>query len=130
MEIQSKYYNFDDLACHCCGALTIDPLLVQMLDSLSDAAGFKLEINCAYRCESHNAEVGGVEHSQHVLGKAADIAVPDGWTVDKLGDLITGLRVDGLGFDGIGRYYDSDFVHADIRSGGQEPGVYLWNDQE
>ena len=39
------------------------------------------------------------------------------------------LRVDGLGFDGIGRYYDQDFVHADVRSGGQEPGVYLWDDQ-
>ena len=128
----SKYYSDEDTSCHCgCGYNPVNPLLLEMLDALSDAAGQRLDLNCVCRCPAHNAEVGGVDNSQHVQGNAADIAVPDGWTVDQLGDLIAGLQNEnGIGFDGIGRYYDQDFVHADIRSGGTERGVYLWNDQE
>lgn len=126
MEITSKYYNEDDLTCHCgCGNLIINPLLVQMLDSMSDNAGQKLELNCAYRCPTHNSEVGGVPNSQHVLGNAADIAVPDNWDVDRLANLAI-----ETGFDGIGRYYNSDFVHVDVRDGGESPNEYTWTDAD
>jgi hypothetical protein len=27
----------------------------------------------------------------------------------------------------VGRYYNSGFVHVDVRSNGTEPGVYQWN---
>ena len=32
-------------------------------------------ITSGYRCEKHNAEVGGVANSMHMTGKAADIYV-------------------------------------------------------
>src|SRR5574344_1255028 len=126
MEINSKYYTDDDCTCHCgCGYNVVSPQLISMLDAMSDKAGQKLEVNCICRCPTHNTEVGGVTNSQHVQGTAADVAVTDGWTVDKLGDLAI-----EMGFDGIGRYYKQDFVHCDIRDGGENPNVYTWTDQD
>ena len=94
-----------------------------MLDDIREAVGSSVQLSCAYRCPVHNAEVGGVAHSQHVLGKAADILVPDGMTVDELAQ----IAID-CGADGVGRYYDSDFVHADVRSGRVGADIE-WDDQ-
>lgn len=109
--------------CGCCRERTVNQLRYA-LDRLREAVGQPLELSCAYRCPEHNREVGGVENSQHVLGTAADILVPNGMTVDGLADTAANL---GL-FDGIGRYYDSEFVHVDVRSNSQEPNTYTWTD--
>lgn len=100
------------MACRCCGSLGdgIDVRLQNLLDELRERVGAPLTLSCCYRCPEHNAEVGGVPNSQHVLGTAADVLVPDGWTVDELADL-----AEEIGFDGIGRYYDEEFVHVDTR---------------
>ena len=79
-----------------------------------------MELNCAYRCPTHNAEVGGVPNSQHVAGTAADVAVPEGMTVDELADIAAGI------FDGVGRYYDANFVHCDVRAGCTDINGYTW----
>ena len=72
-----------------------------------------IHINSAYRSEEYNAKVGGVKTSQHIMGKAADIAIKGlsplevYKTIERLienGDMLQG----GLGL------YDS-FVHYDIR---------------
>ena len=86
-----------------------------------ERVGGPVELSCAYRCPNHNADVGGVTNSQHVLGTAADVLVPDGWSVDKLADLAV-----ELGADGVGRYYSNDFVHVDVRDGRVGSG-YAWN---
>ena len=122
----SKYYDYNDTACHCgCGFNSPNDLLMEYLDKLCDLAGTRLELTNVCRCEEHNAEVGGVRGSQHTLGTAADVVVPDGMTVDELAD--PALEV---GFDGIGRYYEDEFVHVDVRSGGTEAGYYLWTDED
>lgn len=119
----SKYFGDSELQCHCgCGGEVINPVLEEYLDKLWEYVGQPLTLSCAYRCPAHNAEIpGSVPNSQHVLGNAADVIVPDGMTVDELGDAAV-----AVGFDGIGRYYDADFVHCDVRSNGEEPGVYTW----
>ncbi len=109
----SKFYTDDDFACKCCGELPdngIDSRLIEVLDAMSEVHGEKLELSCAYRCPEHNAEVGGVENSQHVLGTAADVLCPDDITVDELAEL-----AEECGADGIGTYYDDEFVHVDVR---------------
>jgi uncharacterized protein YcbK (DUF882 family) len=125
--VESKYFAENELSCHCCGGLPargMDPNLLAMLDDIREAVGGPVELSCAYRCPAHNAEVGGVLHSQHVLGKAADILVSDDMTVDALAQIVI-----NCGADGVGRYYDSGFVHADVRAGRIGSDIE-WNDQE
>lgn len=119
----SKYYTEEDTSCHCgCGYNPVSDELLLLLDAMSDMVGEKLEISCACRCPEHNAEVGGVENSQHVLGLAADVIVPEGMTVDELASI---ARAAGC-YGGVGRYYEDEFVHVDQR----EDGEADWDDQE
>lgn len=123
----SKYFSDAELTCRCCGQYPdggMDENLLNLLDEIREAVGAPVEISCAYRCPAHNAEVGGVSNSQHVDGTAADVIVPDGWTVDQLADLAVQLNADG-----VGRYYDSGFVHVDVRDGRVGAG-YAWSDQD
>lgn len=120
----SIYFSDDELTCHCCGKYPENGMsqsLLDLLDEIRERVGGPVELSCAYRCPNHNADVGGVTNSQHVLGTAADVLVPDGWSVDKLADLAV-----ELGADGVGRYYSNDFVHVDVRDGRVGSG-YAWN---
>lgn len=51
-------------------------LLARGLDRVRRLLGHPLEISSAYRCPELNAAVGGVPHSQHALGLAADFTCP------------------------------------------------------
>ena len=48
-------------------------LVDAVLDPLREAWGAPLTVNSGYRCPALNRAVGGVPHSQHLLGEAADI---------------------------------------------------------
>lgn len=87
----------------------IDKRLVDVLDRIRERLGVPITVNSGYRCPEHNAEVGGVSDSQHVLGTAADITY-DGVDVDYLAEI-----AEECGADGIGKYYHQDFVHVDVR---------------
>lgn len=126
-EYQSKYFCKGETECHCgCGGNKVNPLLLEMLDKLREMIGGPLELSCAYRCAAHNAEVGGVANSQHVLGNAADVLVPNYNHCSTVDQLAWYARQ--VGFDGIGTYPASGFVHVDIRDGGKSPGVYRWTE--
>ena len=110
----SKYFSDEELACKCCGGLPpkgIDPKLYELLDRIREYFGVPIYINSAYRCPHHNAVVGGVPNSQHVQGIAADIDA-SAIGVDLIADV-----AEQSGADGVGRYYDAQFVHVDVRSG-------------
>lgn len=118
----SKYFSDEELVCKCCGNLPpngIDSKLLNVIDAIRESVGGPVSLSCAYRCPAHNAEVGGVPDSQHVQGCAADVLVPDGMSVDKFAQL-----AESCGADGIGRYYDSLFVHVDTRG-----YAARWDDQ-
>lgn len=127
--MSSKYFSDAELMCHgadqgdCnCGeetAYRVSPRLLELLDQLRENVGGPLELSCAYRCPAHNAAVGGVENSQHVLGNAADIIVPDWLTIDEFL-----WYTQQLPFDGRGVYRNSGFVHCDVRDGGVNAGYY------
>ncbi len=87
----------------------IDKRLVDLLERIRERVGEPVHISSGYRCPEHNAEVGGVPNSQHVLGTAADIWC-DSTSVDQLADI---AREEGAG--GVGRYYGQGFVHVDVR---------------
>lgn len=120
-----KYFNDDEFRCHHCGALPengMNPVLLEKLDQLRERVGFPIFVSSGYRCPTWNSDprVGGVSNSQHVRGSAADIYCNE-ISVEELANLAA-----EIGFDGIGRYYGSDFVHVDCRSNGTEPNCYRW----
>jgi len=119
----SKYFSEKEQVCKCCGQLPpngMSDVLLSKLDELRELAGEPIHVSCMYRCPKHNAEVGGVPNSQHIDGTAADIYC-DNLTVDELADLAV-----KVGFDGIGRYYEDQFVHVDVRDNGESPNGYTW----
>lgn len=118
----SEHFTVEEFACHHCGkCIDINPRLLELLEQLrKNIGGYPLHINSGYRCPEHNAEVGGVDNSQHLLGNAADIAVPRQLTFGEFK-----WYVEQLPFDGVGLYHADNFIHLDVRDGGIGAG-YFW----
>ena len=117
----SEHFSESELSCHCCGrgVEKISSKLLELLEQLRANIGGPLEISCAYRCPAHNAEVGGVPNSQHVLGTAADVQTPNYehcHTPEQLQ-----WYCEQLPFDAIGLY--SWGCHVDVREGGIGAGI-------
>lgn len=92
----------------------MDPLLFTALWEVYREAGSRAPINIisAYRSPRTNAMLRGrskgvSEHSQHMLGKAMDIRLPD---VDTARLRAIAMRMQ---YGGVGFYPSSDFVHVD-----------------
>lgn len=103
----SKNFKVSEFSCSCskCSETLIDLDHVKKLQKLREDLGTSINITSAYRCESHNAAVGGAKHSQHKLGTATDIQVP-GMDPSEVQDACEH-------FDGLGRY--DSFTHIDSR---------------
>jgi len=107
----SANFTREEFACKCgCGFNTADSKLVWYLQSIRDYFGAPVKINSAARCASHNAAVGGSDKSQHLLGRAADIAVKGVECAD-----VAKYARDVLECEGVGEY--EAFVHIDSRNG-------------
>jgi|GEM_PF-592201 len=88
-------------------------ILAKNLQVLRDRVGQTITIHSAYRTESYNKKVGGEPNSQHMLGKAADIAVLTK-NPRELHNLIEELILKGeMQQGGLGLY--PTFVHYDVR---------------
>ncbi len=121
------YFTNKELECHCCHTLKISSVLRQRLNKLRELWGQPIYISDAYRCLTHNIEVGGSPNSQHLIGNAADIYVGDVNKRDtkeyhKFYGFVLGTRL----FDGVGYYEKQEFVHVDVRDGGLHPNKYQW----
>ena len=89
--------------------------LVGQLQFLRDYTGRAITVNSGYRSPEHNAKIGGVKNSQHLLGKAADITI-EGLKPAEVYRLINELIDMGLMLQGgLGLYEKKGFVHYDIR---------------
>jgi|TARA_R100001460_G_scaffold21717_2_gene44241 uncharacterized protein YcbK (DUF882 family) len=87
--------------------------VANQLQYLRDYLNKPIKVNSAYRSPEHNAKVGGVPKSQHLLGKAADIVVKD-MPTDILYQYIEDAISNGEMLQGGLGLYDT-FVHYDIR---------------
>ena len=112
----SQHFFRVEFTCGCgCGYDTVDAELLGILEKIRtyfsriNFHSTELTINSAARCQKHNKKVGGMPSSQHLLGKAADIAVKgvDSSDVSDYAEIL--LR----GRGGIGRY--NTFTHIDVR---------------
>ena len=107
----SKYFKRKEFACRCgCGFETVDIELLEVLEDVREHFGKPVVINCACRCEQHNAEEGGAKGSKHKLGIAADIRVKD-VEPDRVFSYLDSKYSTTYG---VGRYHT--FTHIDVRS--------------
>jgi uncharacterized protein YcbK (DUF882 family) len=107
----SDHFKSSEFACKCgCGEYKVNEELIDLLEDIRAAVGHPVIITSGRRCEAHNRACGGKEHSQHLLGNAADIHV-DGLTPKALATIIERR----FSPKGMGIY--ATFVHVDVRSG-------------
>ncbi|MGB9235533.1 MAG: D-Ala-D-Ala carboxypeptidase family metallohydrolase [Terriglobales bacterium] len=107
----SAHFSQSEFACHCCGELKIEDVLIVALERLRALAGRPVVVHDGYRCPAHNEQVGGVNGSEHTRGMAADVSIP-GLSLQQMYELA--LQVPMFFCGGIG-VYDSSFLHVDVR---------------
>lgn len=90
-------------------AVLVAPRLVMVLQTIRDHFGASVTISSGYRTPQYNTKVGGVAHSQHCYGTAADIMVKG----QKPADVAAYARKIMPSWGGVGIY--STFTHVDVR---------------
>ncbi len=110
----SEHFTSKEFDCHCsrqdCEITLIDDELIRLLEKFRIPVG-PIGINSGFRCDAHNAEVGGEEHSFHPEGKAADVRSLNGLTGSELAMIAE--SDEEIRENGIGTY--SDRIHLDSR---------------
>lgn len=112
-----RYFKRPEFKCKCGGKycngypVDIDMNMVKIADQIRAKIGKPITINSGLRCKTHNANVGGVSNSQHLLGKAADLGCPAGCTPARMASIAEDIMGDT---GGIGTY--SWGIHIDTRS--------------
>lgn len=92
-------------------AVLVAPRLVMVLQSIRSHFGAPVTIHSAYRTPQYNTKVGGVAHSQHCYGTAADISVK-GKTPAQVAAYAREIMPD---WGGVGIYAKQGFAHIDVR---------------
>lgn len=83
-----RYFSRNEpyIACSCgrCGGFPVEPdeKLMRLADRVRQQAGTAMIPSSTVRCRAHNAEVGGVANSRHLVGKAMDFSIR-GWTAER-----------------------------------------------
>lgn len=91
------------------GETVVQRELIVRLNAIRSRFGKPIIVNSGYRSPEHNAKVGGVANSQHVLGTAADIRPEDLNDLPELQKICDEMNPHG----GVGFY--NTFVHVDVR---------------
>ena len=88
-----RYFTREEFRCKCGGKycngypVDIDMNMVKIADEIRNRIGKPIQINSGIRCKTHNANVGGVSNSQHLLGNAADLGCPIGCTPSQMASI-------------------------------------------
>lgn len=102
-----KYFKFDEFKCPCCGQAKMDERLLRKVDRAREIAGIPFIVTSGFRCEKHNAEVGGKPDSAHLTGKAVDVAYKN--SRERFAIISSALEA---GFNRIG--IAENFIHLDV----------------
>lgn len=118
---ENKYFKKAEFECKC-GKCQLPPgmpsdELIDVLCEIREHFGKPIRINSGYRCEIHNARVGGAKKSRHIVGDAADfivIGVPTKdvyrHVIEKYDDRPYGVAISINNSD-----KNAGFVHLDTR---------------
>lgn len=103
-------FSESEFACKgkaCCnGSAPMDSEFLSKIQELRDAIERPIKITSGFRCNHHNAHVGGAKKSYHTLGRACDIQAL-GVGVDQLAEYAREI------FGGVIIY--NSWVHIDTR---------------
>ena len=89
--------------------------LATVFEAIRHACGERpLRVLSGYRTPAHNRTVGGARHSQHVQGRAIDLAPPRGWTIEGFHAVVRAVAREDPRIGAVGYYRWG--VHVDIRS--------------
>jgi len=102
-------FSPQEMACKGTGKLMLDGYAMDRLQALRTRLGRPLIITSAYRSPEHNRAVGGARNSYHMQGVAFDIRMENHDPAAFL------AAAEDEGFDGIGTYPRSGFIHIDTR---------------
>jgi len=108
----SANFSRSEFDCPHCGVLVIDPDLVLVLQRMRTRVGRPLRVVSGFRCKVQNRRVGGIETSQHLRGRAADVPGDYGTVAQWIAAGAIGLGMRG------GRV-----IHVDITPG-RKPFVF------
>jgi len=104
-------FTAGEFFCKCgyCAPQLVSPEVVAKLQLLRAALGDKpMSITSAYRCRTHNTNVGGASASRHLVGDAVDISIAGvSWQ-----ELVREAKK--IGFTGIGYGQHLGFIHLDL----------------
>lgn len=108
----SAHFRVREFACRDgSDAVLVAPRLVMVLETIRAHFGAPVTITSGYRTPQYNTKVGGVAHSQHCYGTAADIVVT-GQTPAAVAAYARQLMPD---WGGVGIYAKKGFTHIDVR---------------
>jgi zinc D-Ala-D-Ala carboxypeptidase len=99
------FFTDDELKCHCCGKLLIDPEFLRRLNIARAIARIPFIVMSGYRCEKHNIDVGSTS-TNHTSGKAADIKYASGLQGYNILDSMLRAGMKGIGIG-------PTFIHCD-----------------
>lgn len=116
----TKNFKKSEFDCKCGCEMPEDVLvnitkLANQLQYVRDCVAMPITINSAYRCPEHNAKVGGLKTSQHLLGKAADITIQSLKPAEVYALIEELIDMGHMLQGGLGLYEEKGFVHYDIR---------------
>ena len=109
-----QHFRREEFRCKCgkyCNGFPVEPdeTTVRYADAIRERLGVPLNVNSGIRCPQHNANVGGVTNSQHVLGTACDLGAPAGITPEKMASVAEEVigNTGGIGIYSWGIHIDS-----------------------
>ena len=119
----SDHFSASEFACSCgCGYGTrphdVSAELLDLLERMREEYG-PIHLNSGCRCRTWNAHVGGVAHSAHCLGQAADLRISGGRDRRKMLDIAVLCWASGLGMA-------NTYIHVDVAEDGILPRPSAW----
>lgn len=106
----NQYLGTHEIECSCeysdCNRTLIMERTSNSFYLLRSVYGGPILINSAYRCQRHNADIGGVVNSYHMIGAALDIRPKDPEDLDDL------IKLAEKFFDVVIPYKAKGFVHV------------------
>lgn len=105
-----QFFSASELSCKCneCDGDMNDQFMTKLI-ALRESCDFPFHITSAYRCDSHNVNIGGVKGSSHTKGRAVDIAVKGA----KAFQLVSKASVFGMTGIGVKQSGHGRFIHLD-----------------
>lgn len=114
VKVSAHFYS-TEFDCHgsgCCSKTIINERLIEFLEEIRVHFNAPVTVTSAYRCPTHNRNIGGATGSRHSKGDAADIVVKG------VAPRAVAQYAESIGILGIGLYEtqaDGYFVHIDTR---------------